>query len=57
MDASKQIDQYLAGLKDWRGRELTKLRGWIRAAEPALEESWKWGTPVFTRGGIDPDNP
>ena len=51
MDAAKQIDAYLTSLRDWRGRELTKLRGWIRSAEPELEESWKWGTPVFSRGG------
>ena len=50
MDASKQIDQYVAGLGDWRGRQLAQLREWIRAADPELEETWKWGTPVFTRG-------
>src|SRR5262245_61343010 len=51
MDASKQIDQYVAGLPDWRGKQLAKLREWIRAADPKLVESWKWGTPVWTRGG------
>ena len=51
MDASKQVDQYIAGIGDWRGQQLAKLREWIRAADPKLEESWKWGTPVFTRGG------
>jgi|SoiMethySBSTD1v2_1073268.scaffolds.fasta_scaffold334933_3 hypothetical protein len=51
MDASKQIDQYVAGLRDWRGPQLARLREWIAAAEPELEESWKWDTPVFTRGG------
>lgn len=51
MDASKQIDSYVAGLGDWRGKQLAKLREWIRAADPKLEESWKWGTPVFARGG------
>ena len=51
MDGSKQIDRYVAGFGDWRGRQLAQLREWIRAADPELEESWKWGTPVFTRGG------
>ena len=51
MDASKKIDRYVAGFGDWRGRQLAQLREWIRAADPELEESWKWGTPVFTRGG------
>jgi len=51
VDASKQVDQYIAGIGDWRGRQLAQLRQWIRAADPELEESWKWGTPVFTRGG------
>ena len=41
MDASKQIDQYVAGLGDWRGRQLAQLREWIRAADPELEETWK----------------
>jgi len=50
VDASKQIDQYVAGLGDWRGQQLAQLREWIRAADPELEETWKWGTPVFTRG-------
>jgi hypothetical protein len=51
VDGSKQIDRYVAGFDDWRGQQLAKLREWIRAADPELEESWKWGTPVFTRGG------
>jgi hypothetical protein len=51
VDAAKQVDQYIAGICDWRGQQLAKLREWIRAADPELEESWKWGTPVFTRGG------
>ena len=50
MDASKQVDQYIAGIGDWRGLQLAKLREWIRAADPKLEESWKWGTPVYACG-------
>jgi hypothetical protein len=51
MDANKQIDQYVARFPGWRGEQLAKLREWIRAAVPELEESWKWGIPVWTGGG------
>ena len=51
MDATKRIDQYLAGFPGWRGERLAQLREWIGAAVPELEESWKWGIPVWTHRG------
>ncbi|RYH97559.1 MAG: DUF1801 domain-containing protein, partial [Acetobacteraceae bacterium] len=51
--ASDQIDAKIAGLADWRGEMLTRLRAIIRAADPEVIETVKWGgVPVWERDGI-----
>ena len=51
--ASKHITQRIEELGDWRGETLARIREWIHAADPAIEEEWKWmGTPVWSRDGI-----
>jgi len=56
--ASTRIDDKIAGLEDWRGKTLAKVRAIIHAADPEIVEEWKWvkatspGTPVFSRAGI-----
>lgn len=56
--ASAKIDQKIKQLGDWRGATLARVRGIIHAADPEIEEEWKWakatnpGTPVFSHGGI-----
>jgi hypothetical protein len=56
--ASTKIDEKVKQLGDWRGKMLAKVRGIIHAADPEIEEEWKWakatnpGTPVFSHGGI-----
>jgi hypothetical protein len=51
--ASELIDEHIAGLADWRGAALARMRGLIREAIPEVVESWKWmGTPVWEHGGI-----
>jgi hypothetical protein len=53
MDASKQIDQKIASLSDWRGERLAALRKLIHDVDPSIVEEWKWmGTPVWNRDGI-----
>jgi hypothetical protein len=53
MDASKRIDQLIAGIADWRGKTFAHLRKAIRAADPEIVEEWKWmGSPVWSRNGI-----
>ncbi len=52
MDASEQIDKKIAGLADWRGKELARIRKIINEADPTLKEEWKWGTPVWTSNGL-----
>jgi hypothetical protein len=51
--AAELIDERIAGLDDWRGVALARMRGLIREAIPDVVESWKWmGTPVWEHGGI-----
>jgi hypothetical protein len=53
MTPSDQIDQLIAGLPDWRGETLAKLRQTILAADPEIIEEWKWmGSPVWSRDGM-----
>jgi hypothetical protein len=52
MNASDQIDKKIAGLHDWRGREMAKVRKLINEADSSLKEEWKWGTPVWTSNGL-----
>jgi len=51
--ASDLISKRIAGLGDWRGKTLAKVRALIRQADPEIVEEWKWmGTPVWSHGGI-----
>lgn len=52
MNASEQITKYIASMKDWRGKEMARLRKLILKAAPELTEEWKWGTPVFSHNGL-----
>ncbi len=50
---SDLIDARIAGLGDWRGKMLARMRTLIHEACPEVEETWKWrGVPVFEKGGI-----
>jgi hypothetical protein len=50
--ASKLISDKIAGLGDWRGDTLAKMRALIREADPDVLEEWKWmGTPVWSHDG------
>ncbi|MEJ0047738.1 MAG: DUF1801 domain-containing protein [Rhodospirillales bacterium] len=50
--ASANIDERIAALADWRGETLTRMRELIHAADPGIQEEWKWGIPVWSRDGI-----
>ena len=53
MNPSERIDQLIAGLTDWRGKTLAKVREIIRAADPEIIEEWKWmGSPCWSRDGL-----
>ena len=57
--ASKQIDEKLRSLGDWRGAMLARLRRLISEADPEVVEAVKWrkpsnplGVPVWEHDGI-----
>ena len=52
MNPSKLIDQQIAGLSDWRGKMLVKLRKIIHDADPEIVEEWKWDTGVWSHEGL-----
>src|SRR5438045_6349958 len=55
--ASAKITERIRELGDWRGETLAQVRRLIRAADPDLQEEWKWekpksgGTPVWSHDG------
>lgn len=49
---SSLIDQRIQDLGDWRGDALARVRALIHAADPEVEEHWKWrGVPVWEHDG------
>ena len=50
--ASELIDRKIAGLGDWRGEALSRMRKLIKEADPGVVEEWKWDTPVWSHDGI-----
>jgi hypothetical protein len=51
--ASANITKRIQDLGDWRGETLARVRELIHAADPDIEEQWKWmGTPVWSHDGI-----
>jgi hypothetical protein len=47
------IDQRIKELGDWRGKLLSRIRGLIKQADPAVVEEWKWrGVPVWSHDGL-----
>ena len=46
------IDAKIAGLADWRGELLARLRALIKAADPGVVEEWKWRIPVWSHHGL-----
>ena len=47
----ESITAYIAGIGDWRGELLTRLRSLFLATNTAMIEDWKWGVPVWSNGG------
>ena len=51
-DASKRIDELIAGLPDWRAKTLAVVRKCFLETDKEIVEEWKWmGSPVWSRGG------
>jgi hypothetical protein len=53
-----QVDQIIAGLGDWRGETLSRMRKLVKEADPGVVEEVKWvkktspGTPTWSHDGI-----
>ena len=59
MSDSQLVDQKIAGLGDWRGTLLTRIRQLIKEADPDVVEEMKWrkpsnplGVPTWSHAGI-----
>jgi len=59
LSASEQIDNFIKGSPDWRGRTLARLRKIILGADPRIFEEVKWkkpskpeGVPVWSYNGM-----
>jgi hypothetical protein len=53
MNASDQIDEFIAGLTDWRGAVLARIRTIMHEADPDVVEEWKWmGSPAWSHDGL-----
>ena len=50
--ASELISKRIAELGDWRGETLSRMRKFIKEADPDVVEEWKWNVPVWSHGGI-----
>ena len=49
---SQLITDQIAGLADWRGSLLARLREIILQAAPGIREEWKWDTAVWSQKGL-----
>jgi len=59
MTASDEIDSKLAGLGDWRGAALARMRRLIKEADPEVVEQIQWrkpsnpsGVPTWSHAGL-----
>ena len=51
--AAANITRRIKDLGDWRGETLAHVRKLIHAADPDIQEEWKWrGVPVWSHDGI-----
>jgi hypothetical protein len=57
--AAEKIDRVIAGLGDWRGRTLRRMRELVKAADERIVEEVKWvkptnpdGVPTWSLDGI-----
>jgi hypothetical protein len=56
---SREVDERIAALEDWRGAALARIRWLIKQADPEVVEAIKWrkpsspaGVPVWEHDGI-----
>jgi hypothetical protein len=47
----KTVDEYIAGLVPWQAEIVTCIREIILNTAPDVKEMYKWGQPVYEKGG------
>ena len=47
----KTVDEYIAGLVPWQAEIITRIREIIFSVAPDAKELFKWGQPVYEKGG------
>jgi hypothetical protein len=48
MNPTEEIDNLIAGLTDWRGPTLSRIRQLFHEADPEVVEEWKYmGSPCW----------
>lgn len=47
----KTVDEYIAGLVPWQAEIVARIREIILKAAPDVKEMYKWGQPVYEKGG------
>lgn len=52
MEASQKITEYIQKYPDWKGDLIQQIRNLITRIEPAIQEEWKWGSPVWSLNGM-----
>lgn len=52
MAKNKLIDAHIAKAPEYARPILKKLRGIVHGADPAIEETIKWGAPTFEKNGM-----
>jgi hypothetical protein len=53
MNPTEEIDNLIAGLTDWRGPMLARLRQLFHEVDPEVVEEWKWmGSPCWSHDGL-----
>lgn len=53
MTTSKQVDELIAEIPDWRGKTFATVRKTILATNPKIVEEFKWmGTPLWSLDGM-----
>src|SRR5436309_15489523 len=50
--ASQLISQRIAGLADWGGETLSRMRKLIKQADPDVVGEWNWMNPIWSHDDI-----
>jgi hypothetical protein len=52
MNATEKITEYIQKNTDWKGELVSEIRQVILETVPAIEEEWKWNSPVWAYQGL-----